>query len=153
VRARPGTEAGLGYPVRGIREGSFLYLHNFKPDRWPCGNAELGFLDTDASPTKKWVEDAGDSDKFWQFCFGKRPAEELFDLASDPDCVKNLAAEPSQRDRVTAMHEKMVAELKRQNDPRVLGQGDVFDNYPTAKGAGQRKPAAPKKAAKSAAQK
>ena len=26
-------------------------------------------------------------------------------------------------------------ELTRQNDPRVLGQGDVFDNYPTIKPA------------------
>ncbi|MBI5388425.1 MAG: hypothetical protein HZA90_27485 [Verrucomicrobia bacterium] len=28
---------------------------------------------------------------------------------------------------------KPIAQLKQQNDPRVLGQGDVFDNYPTFK--------------------
>jgi N-sulfoglucosamine sulfohydrolase len=135
VYARPGSEAGLGYPVRGIREGNLLYLHNFKPDRWPCGNVELGLLDTDGGPTKSWLEAAGDSDRFWQFCFGKRPANELFDLASDPDCVKNLAEDASYRETATKLHDKLIAELKRQNDPRVSGQGDVFDNYPTTKPA------------------
>jgi len=133
VWARPGTEAGLGYPVRGLREGNFLYLHNFAADRWPCGNVELGLLDTDGSPTKSLIHDLSQGNRFWEFCFGKRPAVELFDVASDPDCVKNLAADMSYRDTVTKMHDKLVAELKRQSDPRVLGQGDLFDNYPTAK--------------------
>lgn len=149
VYARPGTEAGLGYPVRGIREGNMLYLHNFKPDRWPCGNPELGLLDTDGGPTKSLVEQLGPGDKFWEFCFGKRPADELFDLASDPDCVKNLAEDASYRETATKLHDKLMAELKKQNDPRVLGQGDVFDNYPTTKpkpGAEPKKKAAKKKA-------
>jgi arylsulfatase A-like enzyme len=136
VRARPGTEAGLGYPVRGIRRGTLLYLHNFEPDRWPCGNVELGLLDTDGGPTKKLLEDAGDMDRFWQFCFGKRPQEELFDLAADPDCVNNLM---STEGRYTAeakqLKERLFAELKNQNDPRILGQGAIFDEYPTAKRA------------------
>ena len=133
AHARPGSEAGLGYPVRAIREGDFLYIHNFAPDRWPCGDPELGLKDTDAGPTKKLIEDRGREDRFWQLCFGKRPAEELFDLAKDPDCVANLAADPAHRDRAAAMKEKLFAQLRLQNDPRVLGKGDVFDNYPTAR--------------------
>jgi N-sulfoglucosamine sulfohydrolase len=133
VQARPGTPHGLGYPVRGIREGSFLYLHNFAPERWPCGNPELGLKDTDASPTKKLVEDLGERDPFWQFSFGKRPKEELFDLAADPDCVKNLAETSEHQTRKTALREKLFGELKRQDDPRILGQGDRFDNYPSVK--------------------
>lgn len=129
--ARPGSEAGLGYPVRAIREGSFLYVHNFAPDRWPCGNPELGLKDTDAGPTKKLIEQRGEKDKFWQLCFGKRPAEELFDVSKDPDCVANLAAEPAHRGRAAAMKERLFAQLRLQDDPRVLGKGDVFDNYPT----------------------
>jgi arylsulfatase A-like enzyme len=133
VRARPGTEAGLGYPVRAIREGSLFYIHNFAPDRWPCGNVELGLLDTDNGPAKKLIADLGEQDRYWQLSFGKRPAEELFDLGTDPDCLKNLAADPAQRVTMTALREKLFAQLKAQNDPRVLGQGDVFDNYPTFK--------------------
>ena len=29
--------------------------------------------------------------------------------------------------------ERLFAELKRQDDPRILGNGAIFDNYPTAK--------------------
>lgn len=133
VRARPGTEAGLGYPVRAIREGSLFYIHNFAPGRWPCGNIELGLLDTDNGPTKKLIADSGEQNRCWQLCFGKRPAEELFDLASDPDCVKNLADDPGHRAKLTALRTKLFAQLKEQNDPRILGQGDLFDNYPTFK--------------------
>lgn len=133
AHARPGTEAGLGYPVRAIREGDFWYVHNFAPDRWPCGNPELGLKDTDGGPTKKLIEDRGEADKFWQRCFGQRPAEELFDLSTDPDCVANLAADPAHRGRAAAMKAKLFAQLRLQNDPRVLGKGDVFDNYPTTR--------------------
>jgi len=89
--------------------------------------------DTDASPTKALIEDAGEKDRFWQFCFGKRPREELFDLISDPDCIHNLATDPKNRETITSLRDTLFAELKRQNDPRILGKGDVFDNYPSAK--------------------
>jgi len=137
VLCRPGSPAGLGYPARAIREGNFLYVHNFAPDRWPCGNPELGLKDTDASPTKALIEDSGETDLFWQLAFGKRPAVQLFDLARDPDCVKNLAADPAFARQTAALREKLMAELKKQNDPRVLGNGDMFDQYlsPRAKGA------------------
>ena len=131
VRARPGTEAGLGYPIRAIREGNLLYIHNFTPDRWPCGDVELGLLDTDKGPTKKFIEDLGEKDRYWRLAFGKRPQEELFDLATDPDCLKNLADNPALRAKMAALKETLFTQLKAQNDPRVLGRGDVFDQYPS----------------------
>lgn len=145
VLARPGTPHGLGYPVRGIREGNLFYLHNFAADRWPCGNPDLGLKDTDASPTKKLIEELGEKNPSWQLCYGKRPAEELFDLATDPDCVKNLADLPEYQSRKKELREKLFAELKRQDDPRILGQGDVFDNYISVKNVAGDAEAAPKK--------
>ena len=133
VRCRPGTESGLGYPVRALREGDFLYLHNFDPSRWPCGNPELELLDTDAGPTKTAVEAAGESSRYWQLCFGKRPAAELYNLKTDMDCVNNLAADPAYQRQVEAMREKLFSRLRQQGDPRMEGKGDVFDNYPTPK--------------------
>ena len=131
VRCRPGTESGLGYPARAIRRGSLFYVHNFAPDRWPCGDPDLGLADTDAGPTKAAIEAAGADDRFWQLCFGKRPADELYDLATDPDCVTNLAADPARADDVRRLREELFAELTRQEDPRVLGRGEVFDDYPS----------------------
>jgi hypothetical protein len=131
VRCRPGTESGLGYPARAIRRGSLFYVHNFAPDRWPCGDPDLGLADTDAGPTKAVIEAAGEGDRFWQLCFGKRPADQLYDLATDPDCVQNLAAKMPEK--TAALRDELFAELRRQADPQILGQGDVFDAYPSPK--------------------
>ena len=129
VLARPGSPAGLGYPARGIREGPFFYVRNFAPERWPCGDPELGLKDTDDSPTKTLVTAMGESDPYWRHAFGKRPADELFDLSKDPDCVTNLAGHPDFAAKLSQLRDKMMAELKRQEDPRALGHGHVFDQY------------------------
>lgn len=141
VQCRAGTPAGLGYPARGIREGNLLYIQNFAPDRWACGDPDIGFKDTDASPTKQLIEDAGERSPYWQHAFGKRPAAQLFDVLKDPDCVRNLASDPAFAARAAALRDRLFAELKRQNDPRVLGQSDVFDNYrsPRERGAAPAK--------------
>ena len=131
TRCRPGTESGLGYPVRALREGDFVLLHNFDPSRWPCGNPELGLKDTDAGPTKTAVEASGETNRPWQLCFGKRPADELYNLKTDADCVHNLADDPAHARRLKAMREKLFARLRQQGDPRMEGHGDVFDYYPT----------------------
>jgi N-sulfoglucosamine sulfohydrolase len=46
--------------------------------------------------------------------------------------VNNLAAEPGQQARRAALETQLLATLKQQGDPRMSGQGDVFDNYPYA---------------------
>lgn len=117
------------YPSRAIREGDWFYIHNFAPDRWPCGNPERGLKDTDASPTKTLISQLGQDDRFWQMSFGKRPPDELFNLANDPDCTNNLATEAEYAAKMTTLRTTLFVELKKQNDPRVLGKGDVFDNY------------------------
>jgi len=158
VDARPGSLAGLGYPVRSIRVGTMLYIHNFEPDRWPCGDIDLGLTDTDSSPTKQLIETLGDQSPFWQQAFGKRPAEQLFDIAKDPDCMKNLAVDPEFKIELASLREKLMSELKSQGDPRVLGQGAMFDEYPSprsklaldaAKNQGTENASQPKKKAKS----
>ncbi len=115
-----------GYPVRGIVKNGMIYLHNFEPSRWPACNPETGYLDTDGSPTKTEVLKV--RGPFWAACFGKRPADELYDLRKDPDCLTNLAASVDFR----PFKRQLFDELKAQDDPRALGQGRVFDEYPHA---------------------
>src|SRR5262245_59024475 len=33
----------LSYPARGVRTGEFLYIRNYRPERWPAGDPELHF--------------------------------------------------------------------------------------------------------------
>ena len=56
-----------------------------------------------------------------------RPPEELYDLANDPDCLKNLAGSAAEK-RATLSSE-LTAALKAQGDPRIIGDGTIFDRY------------------------
>ncbi len=121
-----------GYPIRGIIRDGFLFLKNYEPSRWPAGNPETGYLDTDGSPTKTLILERGRAertDRFWQLNFGKRPAEELYDLSADPDCVNNLATSSEHITDAALLSEFMENRLKAQGDPRMSGNGAVFDNY------------------------
>lgn len=120
-----------GYPTRGIVKGGWMYLHNFEPTRWPACNPISGYLDCDGSPTKTEILKVRPS-LVWELSFGMRPAEELYNLEKDPDCLKNLAASPECLARKAALHEELLAALKKQEDPRALGCGAEFDAYPHA---------------------
>jgi arylsulfatase A-like enzyme len=121
-----------GYPVRGIVRGETLYLRNYEPDRWPAGNPETGYLNTDGSPTKTDILNArreGRETRFWELAFGKRAQEELYDLKQDPDCLRNLANDPQYQARKQQLRELMERELRAQDDPRQFGRGEIFDRY------------------------
>jgi len=131
-RTDVGRPNDQGYPIRGIIKSGWLFLKNYEPTRWPAGNPETGYLDTDASPTKTLILDRGRkdrSDKFWQLNFGLRPEEELYDLSSDAHCIHNLAVDSVHAERKLSMRTFMENELKVQKDPRMLGQGQIFDKY------------------------
>lgn len=126
---RPNDE---GYPIRGIFKGDYLYLHNFKPERWPVGNPETGYLNTDSSPTKTYLlntrRETGDM-TYWQWNFGKRVGVELYNVKKDPFCMNNLAKETIYAKLIRSLDKEMTKKLKKQQDPRMFGKGDIFDTY------------------------
>ncbi len=138
-RTDVGRPHDWGYPIRGIVTKDAIYLRNYEPTRWPAGNPETGYLDTDGSPTKTRILERGRlnrADRYWQLNFGMRPAEEFYDLENDPDCVSNLADDPARQPRLQALRKQMEAELETQQDPRLFGRGYIFDEYPVTNGAG-----------------
>jgi len=126
---RPGD---VGYPVRGIIKDGFLYLRNFKTDRWPAGNPETGYLNIDGSPTKTVIlnerRNLGKS-YYWDLNFGKRNEEELYNIQEDPFCINNLALNSTYSEIMNRLKLEMATRLEEQNDPRITGNGDVFDSY------------------------
>jgi len=134
-----GRPSDQGYPIRGIVTGTHLFLKNYEPSRWPAGNPETGYLDTDASPTKTDILEQGRKSRdntYWRLCFGLRAAQELFDLTEDRDCARNLATVQSQSNRVKELEARMEKELLEQGDPRMKGEGKIFDMYVPTAGAG-----------------
>jgi arylsulfatase A-like enzyme len=131
-----------GYPCRAIRTHEFLYIRNFRPDRWPNGTPDyqnaaipgVWFGDCDNGPTKTWMVEQRDRDathrRLYDLAFAKRPAEELYDLRKDPAQLQNVAADPAYAAPLRSLADRLQAALQATADPRVLGQGDKFDAHP-----------------------
>lgn len=158
----------LPYPQRALRTKDFLYIRNFRPERYPLGDpggltetsapsAEAlendtyaAFADMDASPTKAWLvahRNESQYRRFYDFAFAKRPAEELYDLRKDPDQIVNVAAESTYTAQKTELAERLMSILTEAGDPRVVGDGMTFERPPFI-GAPEpvKKPATAKKA-------
>ncbi len=130
-----GRPEDAGYPVRGIVREGYLYLMNFKSSRWPSGDPETGYMECDAGPVKSiilFMRRNGQSGTLWNLSFGKRGEEELYNISSDPECLVNLAPDPGLYAMKQRLREEMFRELNSQGDPRISGNGDIFDKYPYA---------------------
>ena len=147
AKARAGNKP---YPQRAIRTDQYLYIVNFAPERWPMGdgagfgrstgpmpeleklreNTFSAFGDLDASPTKAYVIlNRKDDPRSFYYAVGRRPMYELYDIKSDPHCMKNLALETQMTSVRDRLHDRLFGELKRTNDPRVSGEV-VFEASP-----------------------
>jgi len=128
-----GRPKNQGYPIRSIIQDGFMYIYNFKPKLWPAGNPETGYLNTDGSPTKTNILNLrrnGIDWSFWLLCFGPHPQEELYQINIDRDCLVNLANAEPYRELKEKLKKKLFDNLNNQQDPRILGNGDIFDHYP-----------------------
>ena len=129
-----GELINIGYPARAIRTDAYLYIKNFKPERWPVGDPEYGYMNMDDGPSKKHILTLGEDSKYYKLNFDKRSEEELYDMSKDPDCVRNLAYNTEFKVIKNKLEEKMAEKLTAQGDPRILGKGAIFDDYPHGKG-------------------
>ena len=143
----------LAYPQRCLRTQQYLYIRNFRPERWPAGTpqkfgtsnyaknkadaAKLGpmhaaYHDIDACPTMTLLTDNVDDPNFKRFldlAVAHRPAEELFNIASDPDCLHNLADSKEHEDVKAKLSKQLDSFLRETKDPRILDGGNVFETY------------------------
>jgi RND family efflux transporter MFP subunit len=125
----------LSYPARAVRTDKFLYIKNFRPERWPAGDPELYFAvgpfgDIDDGPCKRAVM-ALQKGKLWELSLAKRPAEELFDLAKDPWEMTNVADDPKYKEVRAAMRAELERYMKETEDPRAApgGGDDRWDKF------------------------
>jgi arylsulfatase A-like enzyme len=127
----------LSYPSRAVRTKRFLYIRNFRPDRWPAGDPERYFAvgrfgDCDPGPSKDYILDHRDEiavRPFFALAFAKRPAEELFDLATDPHELTNGADRPDLAAVRADLRARLDAWMRRTTDPRLDPTDDRFDRF------------------------
>ncbi len=140
-----------GYPQRVIRTEDYLYVKNYHPEYWPSGDPQVyrkdgslgdkygGYMDIDGSPTLQLFQQKNVNDPviapFFLAATKKRPAEELFDIRKDPDCMINLAGKSEYKAVQKEMAERLVNLLKATHDPRESGSNpEIWETYPRLKG-------------------
>jgi N-sulfoglucosamine sulfohydrolase len=130
--------SNLSYPVRAVRTKEYFYVRNLSPERWPAGDPvnvwSVGpYGDVDHGPSKDFIlayrEDPSIA-SFYARAFARRPAEELYALATDPHQLVNVVNDPlhaAARKRLAAMVDDW---MRRSGDPRASGNADPWSHYP-----------------------
>jgi arylsulfatase A-like enzyme len=127
-------------PARAIRTAGFLYIRNFALASWPriedaeplpridyargewVAQGKAFPLNLEQSPTLQLLLDHRDDPAvrpYYTRAAGARPAEELYDLGTDPDQVQNVAGEPRYALRLAALRGQLTAALRATGDPRL----------------------------------
>jgi uncharacterized sulfatase len=123
-------DGGL-YPSRAIRTRDYLYIRNYEPDNWPTGGPEFissnktTHGDVDAGDTKRFMVTEKNQQRYpkeYGLSFGKRPAEELYEITKDPDQVNNLAGDADYADVKSELDRLLEQHLSATGDPRTRGE-------------------------------
>ena len=144
----------LSYPQRALRTADYLYIHNYRPERWPAGapqkygkgnypleedvlQKKLGpahgaYHDIDPCPSLDYLIAQRDKEdgKYFHLAIDHRPMGELFDIQQDPACLNNLALLPEYSNLQDSLENALRSYLKATGDPRELNGGDVWETYP-----------------------
>ena len=145
-------EGNLPYPMRAVHTKDFIYIVNFKPDRWPYGDGyalndsdpaadwkdletyqyitKFAFQDFDPGPTKAFIvtnRNNPEYAEFYKMGFGKHPREELYDLRKDPDQLNNVADDKKYAKVKAKLSNQLSQVMENTNDPRLT---DAFDFPP-----------------------
>jgi hypothetical protein len=64
--------------------------------------------------------------------YGLRPREELYNLKADPQQTKNVATDPAYAQVRVALEQRLMDELNRTGDPRLVDNGRFFETPPMA---------------------
>lgn len=130
--ARPNNET---YPTRCIRTKDFLYIRNFRPDRWPMGGEHVSNLgningDVDDSPTRNLIlNERSKYGNAYELCFGKRRVDELYDLKADPWQMRNVSTDLKYSAAKQKLWDRLQSYLRQTGDPRIEGN-DPWQSYP-----------------------
>src|SRR5262245_55947744 len=128
----------LSYPSRAVRTKDFLYIRNFRPDRWPAGDPQKYFAvgdfgDIDGGPSKESLlarRNDPSIARYFKLATGKRPAEELYDLRRDPGQLNNVAENAGYARAKKQLRAALDNWMRSTLDPRAATDDDRWDRYP-----------------------
>ena len=111
---------------RSVSDGRWLYVRNFLPQR-PQGRHINYAYRNPTMQTLARLHEAGKLDALQDRYLQPKPAEELYDLASDRDCVKNLAADPERAGELERLRTALRARMLEVRDKGLLHEGLMLE--------------------------
>ena len=138
----------LSYPQRMMRSGDYLVIWSAEPGRHPAG-APRNIVDGELSPPHAAYFDIDDSmikreliakrddpyiGRFFHLAVDKRPEWQFYNVKTDPECLNDLATDPDHAEVFARYKAQLTETLIKTGDPRVLGYGHVWEDYPRVRG-------------------
>jgi hypothetical protein len=121
--------------MRSAMDRRWLYIHNYRPDLPFVQRLDYQFK---ARGYQSWQRMAAEGNltpataQFW----GTKPTEELYDMAADPDSVKNLADDPAHRETLDRMRAALKRHTLEINDNGFIPEGSTLEGYEASRKAG-----------------
>ncbi|MEP3481748.1 MAG: sulfatase-like hydrolase/transferase [Fuerstiella sp.] len=117
--------------VRTLRKGRFEYIRNFQPFN-PDGLHNFYRYKMLAFEEWRQLNSQGKLNAVQSAFFEARPAEQLFDIESDPHEVRNLASDPQYQSVLLDLRQRMLQRIAEMPDlsfyPESLLAADAFGN-------------------------
>ncbi|MBE2285515.1 MAG: sulfatase [Prosthecobacter sp.] len=123
------------YPTRAVRDERWKYIRNLHPEFAFTTHIDLPVKLGQRDFFATWEEKAKTDPQAAAILkrYHERPAEELYDLQTDPHEQQNLAADPAKAAELARLREKLDVWLKQQGDqlsvfekPRLLSDPTSF---------------------------
>ena len=123
--------------VRSVFDGRYVYVRNFMPHR-PHGQYVAYMFETPTTRVWKQLFDEGKLSPAQRLFWMPKPPEELYDLFSDPDEVRNLAGSSHHQAILRRLRKARQDHAKRIRDLGLLPEDDIHrraqDTTPYAMG-------------------
>jgi uncharacterized sulfatase len=111
------------YPMRSVRTGDWKYIRNLHPEFYYATHVDLVQAADRPPYFDSWREAARTDPRAAAVIarYRTRPAEELYDLRTDPEELTNLATDPRHAARLAGLRGEVEAWMKASGD-----KGEVF---------------------------
>jgi arylsulfatase A-like enzyme len=121
--------------VRTVRDERYRYIRNYAPHR-VHGQHQAFEWQMDAYRAWESQRLAGRLDATQEQFFREKPAEEFYDVAADPDQVRNLIDAPEHRQLIGAMRAALDAHMLAVNDNGFIPESSAAEGYDASRAPG-----------------
>ncbi len=115
--------------IRSVTDGRYVYVRNYLPHLIYGQHVEYMFQ-TPTTRVWKHLHDQGKLTAAQEIFWNRKPPEELYDLQSDPDEVKNLAHSPMHQEIMKRMRQAQQGWARSIRDVGFLPEGERFTRAP-----------------------